>query len=138
MGLGLLASRALSFKSPNLRYAIVRTIISTAELEKLGVAAKAQPPLDDLQNRTPVGGARLHFSNPGRRDRGEFNNHEAARLCESLRLFEEEEPILRMRRLMNEAIADERFEDAARYRDEQKDIAPHSLLKCSSDATTLV
>ncbi|KAI8022317.1 hypothetical protein LOK49_LG03G02559 [Camellia lanceoleosa] len=25
-----------------------------------------------------------------------------------------------------------------RYRDEQKDIAPHSLLKCSSDATTLL
>ncbi|CAL5329511.1 unnamed protein product [Camellia sinensis] len=69
---------------------------------------------------------------------GEFNNHEAARLRDSLRLFKEEEPILRMRRLMNEAIADERFEDAARYRDELKDIAPHSLLKCSSDATTLV
>ncbi|CAL5396967.1 unnamed protein product [Camellia sinensis] len=30
------------------------------------------------------------------------------------------------------------FQDAARYRDELKDIAPHSLLKCSSDATTLV
>ncbi|KAI7979019.1 Protein ApaG [Camellia lanceoleosa] len=32
---------------------------------------------------------------------------EAARLRDSLRLFEEEEPILHMRRLMNEAIADE-------------------------------
>ncbi|CAL5402892.1 unnamed protein product [Camellia sinensis] len=29
-------------------------------------------------------------------------------------------------------------EDVARYHDELKDIAPHSLLKCSSDATTLV
>ncbi|KAG8378863.1 hypothetical protein BUALT_Bualt07G0028900 [Buddleja alternifolia] len=28
-------------------------------------------------------------------------------------------------------------EDAARYRDELKEIAPHCLLKCSSDATTL-
>ncbi|XP_058193801.1 uncharacterized protein LOC131310664 [Rhododendron vialii] len=62
---------------------------------------------------------------------------EAARLRDSLRLFEEEEPILRLRRLIKEAVANERFEDAARYRDELKDIAPHSLLKCSSDATTL-
>lgn len=62
---------------------------------------------------------------------------EAARLRDSLRLFEEEEPILRLRRLIKEAIANERFEDAARYRDQMKDIAPHSLLKCSSDATTL-
>lgn len=30
------------------------------------------------------------------------------------------------------------FQDAARYGDELKEIAPHSLLKCSSDATTLV
>lgn len=29
-------------------------------------------------------------------------------------------------------------QDAARYRDELKEISPHSLLKCSSDATTLV
>ncbi|KAI9108813.1 hypothetical protein K1719_020118 [Acacia pycnantha] len=62
---------------------------------------------------------------------------EAARIRDSLKLFEEEEPVLRLRRLMKEAIVDERFEDAARYRDELKDIAPHSLLKCSSDATTL-
>ncbi|EEF51986.1 conserved hypothetical protein [Ricinus communis] len=44
---------------------------------------------------------------------------EAARIRDSLRSFEEEEP------------------DAVRYRDELKEIAPHSLLKCSSDATTL-
>ncbi|XP_057951499.1 uncharacterized protein LOC131146149 [Malania oleifera] len=62
---------------------------------------------------------------------------EAARLRDSLKSFEEEEPVLRLRRLMKEAVADERFEDAARYCDELKEIAPHSLLKCSSDATTL-
>uniref|UniRef100_A0A5B7BGX1 Uncharacterized protein n=1 Tax=Davidia involucrata TaxID=16924 RepID=A0A5B7BGX1_DAVIN len=62
---------------------------------------------------------------------------EAARIRDSLKLFEEEEPVLHLRRLMKEAIADERFEDAARYRDELNDIAPYSLLKCSSDATTL-
>ncbi|XP_016191924.2 uncharacterized protein LOC107632781 [Arachis ipaensis] len=62
---------------------------------------------------------------------------EAARIRDSLKLFEEEEPVLRLRRLLKEAIADERFKDAAKYRDELKSIAPHSLLKCSSDATTL-
>jgi hypothetical protein len=29
-------------------------------------------------------------------------------------------------------------QDAAKYRDELQILAPHSLLKCSSDATTLV
>ncbi|KAL9227459.1 hypothetical protein vseg_003144 [Gypsophila vaccaria] len=62
---------------------------------------------------------------------------EAARIRDSLRLFEEEEPVLRLRRLLKEAIAEERFEDAATYRDELNQISPHSLLKCSSDATTL-
>ncbi|CAL4895473.1 unnamed protein product [Urochloa decumbens] len=62
---------------------------------------------------------------------------EAARLRDSLRTFEEEEPVLRLRRLMKKAIQEERFEDAAKYRDELKILAPHSLLKCSSDATTL-
>ncbi|XVF50328.1 hypothetical protein PTKIN_Ptkin04bG0087900 [Pterospermum kingtungense] len=62
---------------------------------------------------------------------------EAARIRDSLKMFEEEEPVLRLRRLIKEAVADERFEDAARYRDELKEIAPHSLLKVSSDATTL-
>ncbi|XP_066361937.1 uncharacterized protein [Miscanthus floridulus] len=62
---------------------------------------------------------------------------EAARLRDSLRSFEEEEPVLRLRRLMKKAIAEERFEDAAKYRDELMILAPHSLLKCSSDATTL-
>ncbi|PIN07872.1 hypothetical protein CDL12_19549 [Handroanthus impetiginosus] len=63
---------------------------------------------------------------------------EAARIRDSLKLFEEEEPVLRLQRLLKEAIAEERFEDAAKYRDELKEIAPHCLLKCSSDATTLV
>ncbi|KAI5683387.1 hypothetical protein M9H77_04615 [Catharanthus roseus] len=62
---------------------------------------------------------------------------EAARLRDSLKLFEDEEPVLRLRRLLKEAIEDEKFEEAARYRDELKEIAPHSLLKCASDATTL-
>jgi len=30
------------------------------------------------------------------------------------------------------------MQDAAKYRDQLKEIAPHSLLKCSSDCTTLV
>ncbi|KAH9624559.1 hypothetical protein KSS87_000713 [Heliosperma pusillum] len=62
---------------------------------------------------------------------------EAARIRDSLRLFEEEEPVLRLRRLLKEAIAEERFQDAAVYRDELNEISPHSFLKCSSDATTL-
>ncbi|KAG5032029.1 hypothetical protein AAZX31_06G172900 [Glycine max] len=62
---------------------------------------------------------------------------EAARIRDSLKCFEDEVPVLRLRRLLKEAVADERFQDAARYRDELKAIAPHSLLKCSSDATTL-
>ncbi|XP_051117021.1 uncharacterized protein LOC127241840 [Andrographis paniculata] len=62
---------------------------------------------------------------------------EAARLRDSLRLFEDEEPALRLQRLLKEAVAEERFQDAARYRDELKNIAPHTFLKCTSDATTL-
>ncbi|CAL0320006.1 unnamed protein product [Lupinus luteus] len=62
---------------------------------------------------------------------------EAARIRDSLKCFEEDVPVLRLRKLLKEAIEDERFQDAARYRDELKDIAPYSLLKCSSDATTL-
>ncbi|XP_047314376.1 uncharacterized protein LOC124918211 [Impatiens glandulifera] len=62
---------------------------------------------------------------------------EAARIRDSLKAFEDEEPVLRLRNLLNDAIAEERFADAARYRDELKDISPHFLLRCSSDATTL-
>jgi len=35
---------------------------------------------------------------------------EAARIRDSLRSFEEEEPVLRLRRLLKQAIAEERFE----------------------------
>lgn len=35
---------------------------------------------------------------------------EAARIRDSLRLFEEEEPVLRLKRMIKEAIADERFQ----------------------------
>ncbi|CAL5323679.1 unnamed protein product [Camellia sinensis] len=69
-GVGVASFQSPEFKSPNPRYAVVRTIVSTAELQKPEAAAQAQPPVDDLQNRTPVGGATVHFSNPGRRDRG--------------------------------------------------------------------
>ncbi|KAK7354044.1 hypothetical protein VNO80_19500 [Phaseolus coccineus] len=62
---------------------------------------------------------------------------EAARIRDSLKCFEDEVPVLRLRRLLKEAVADERFQDAAKYRDRLKEIAPHSLLKCSSDCTTL-
>lgn len=62
---------------------------------------------------------------------------EAARIRDNLRSFEAEEPVLHLRSLMKKAIEEERFEDAARYRDELRVVAPHSLLKCSSDATTL-
>lgn len=62
---------------------------------------------------------------------------EAARIRDSLKSFEAEEPVLRLHGLMKEAVEEERFEDAARYRDELKVVAPHALLKCSSDSTTL-
>lgn len=35
---------------------------------------------------------------------------QAARLRDSLKIFEDEEPVLRLRRLLKEAIAEERFE----------------------------
>ncbi|KAJ4778710.1 Protein ApaG [Rhynchospora pubera] len=62
---------------------------------------------------------------------------EAARLRDSLQTFEDEEPVLRLRKLLRKAVQEERFQDAAKYRDELKEVAPHALLKCSSDATTL-
>ncbi|KAJ6797199.1 Uncharacterized protein M6B38_110545 [Iris pallida] len=62
---------------------------------------------------------------------------EAARIRDNLRSFEAEEPALHLHSLMKKAIEEERFEDAARYRDELRVVAPYSLLKCSSDATTL-
>ncbi|KAK7347029.1 hypothetical protein VNO80_21554 [Phaseolus coccineus] len=68
----------------------------------------------------------------------EFENYkEASRIRDSLKLFEEEVPELRLRKLLKEAVAEQRFQDAARYHDELNKIAPHSLLKSCSDATTL-
>ncbi|XP_028112006.1 NADH dehydrogenase [ubiquinone] iron-sulfur protein 1, mitochondrial-like [Camellia sinensis] len=68
MGLGLLASRALRssriFTSPVSRNAIVRTIVSTPELQNPEASAAAQSPPEDLPIRTPVAGARVEFTNP--------------------------------------------------------------------------
>ncbi|XP_052189773.1 NADH dehydrogenase [ubiquinone] iron-sulfur protein 1, mitochondrial [Diospyros lotus] len=72
MGLGLLASRALRssrvFTSSNPRTSIIRTIVSTPELQNPeSSAAQAQPdapPAVDLPPRSPVAGARVHFPNP--------------------------------------------------------------------------
>jgi ApaG protein len=63
---------------------------------------------------------------------------QAARLRDSLRTFEEEEPVLRLRNMLRKAVEEERFQEAAEYRDQLKELAPHAFLKCSSDATTLV
>ncbi|KAL0918523.1 hypothetical protein M5K25_010535 [Dendrobium thyrsiflorum] len=65
------------------------------------------------------------------------NYKEAARIRDSLKSFEEEDPVLRLQGLLKRAILEERFEDAARYRNELNILAPHALLKCSSDATTV-
>ncbi|CAL5373800.1 unnamed protein product [Camellia sinensis] len=68
MGLGLLASRALRssriFTSPVSRNAIVRTIVSTPELQNPETSAAAQSPPEDLPIRIPVAGARVEFTNP--------------------------------------------------------------------------
>lgn len=54
MGLGLLASRALRSSRPfKSRTSFIRTIVSAA-------VESPSPPSD----RTPVGGARVHFANP--------------------------------------------------------------------------
>ncbi|XP_010533487.1 PREDICTED: uncharacterized protein LOC104809262 [Tarenaya hassleriana] len=65
------------------------------------------------------------------------NYEEAARIRLSLKSLEDDEPVFRLKRMLKEAILEERFEDAARYRDKLNEIAPESLLKCTSDATTL-
>ncbi|XP_057501005.1 NADH dehydrogenase [ubiquinone] iron-sulfur protein 1, mitochondrial [Actinidia eriantha] len=69
MGLGLLASRALRsssrvFTSPHHRNALVRTIVSTPELQNPESSAAATQSPPDLPQRTPVAGARVHFPNP--------------------------------------------------------------------------
>ena len=72
MGLGLLASKAMRptsriLNSHNPTTLFLRTIVSKPELQKPeGAAAQAQPeaPPADLPPRTPVAGARVHFTNP--------------------------------------------------------------------------
>lgn len=65
MGLGLLASRALRssriFRNPT--NSVLRTIVSTPELNNADAAA-ATAPAPVPSDRSPVGGARVHFPNP--------------------------------------------------------------------------
>lgn len=63
MGLGLLASKALLRSSRPLKsHSFIRTIVSTPELHNSEAAAAVEPP--PAPDRTPVGGARVHFANP--------------------------------------------------------------------------
>ena len=39
-----------------------------------------------------------------------YDYEEAARIRDSMKLFEEEEPVLRLRRLIKEAVGEEKFE----------------------------
>ncbi|KMZ61476.1 Protein ApaG [Zostera marina] len=67
-----------------------------------------------------------------------FENYkEAARIRDSLKRFEDDEPVLRLRRLMKKAVEEERFQDATKYKTELMNLSPYALLQCSSDATTL-
>lgn len=62
---------------------------------------------------------------------------EAARIRDSLKSLEEQEPVLHLQVLLKKAVEEERFQDAALYRNELNILAPHTLLKCNSDATTV-
>ncbi|KAK8960746.1 hypothetical protein KSP40_PGU010812 [Platanthera guangdongensis] len=62
---------------------------------------------------------------------------EAARIRDSLKSLEEQEPVLHLQALLKKAVEEERFQDAALYRNELNILAPHTLLKCTSDATTV-
>ncbi|KAI9162421.1 hypothetical protein LWI28_027142 [Acer negundo] len=67
MGLGLLASRAIRpFNSSSGSRFLLRTIVSKPELQspESSAAAADASPEPDLPPRTPVGGARVHFTNP--------------------------------------------------------------------------
>ncbi|XP_071740269.1 NADH dehydrogenase [ubiquinone] iron-sulfur protein 1, mitochondrial-like [Rutidosis leptorrhynchoides] len=67
MGLGLIASRTLRsrvFSSTNPGKTLIRTIVSTPELNKPEAVAETPVPEPDLPKRTPVAGARVHFPNP--------------------------------------------------------------------------
>ncbi|KAK3170459.1 hypothetical protein Dsin_032678 [Dipteronia sinensis] len=64
MGLGLIASRAIRpFNFFSSSRFLLRTIVSKPELQSSAAAADASPE-PDLPPRTPVGGARVHFTNP--------------------------------------------------------------------------
>ncbi|OIV95716.1 hypothetical protein TanjilG_01510 [Lupinus angustifolius] len=70
MGLGSLASRAMRptsrflLNSSNPNNIFLRTIVSKSELNKPEPSAAPEPPQADLPPRTPVAGARVHFTNP--------------------------------------------------------------------------
>lgn len=72
MGLALLASKAvrptsrLLFGSQNPSTFLLRTIVSKPQLRnpEATAAHPEQPPPADLPPRTPLAGARVHFSNP--------------------------------------------------------------------------
>jgi len=64
MGFGLLASK--TFRQTTTATRLLRSITTKPELRKPEPAAQPQPeqPLVDLTPRTPVAGARVHFTNP--------------------------------------------------------------------------
>ncbi|CAL0334813.1 unnamed protein product [Lupinus luteus] len=69
MGFGLLASKAMRptsrlLNSSNPNNLFLRTIVSKPELNKPEPSAATEPPPPDLTPRTPVAGARVHFTNP--------------------------------------------------------------------------
>ncbi|CAL5405737.1 unnamed protein product [Camellia sinensis] len=141
MGLGLLASRALRFKSPNPRYSIVRTIMMS----------KIEPQWEELGSTSPTPEDAIEvfvdgYKNPKGDDR---STGLRGRRCQNSQILLPQPPlhcwklpyvpcrgreVAQACRFLHHARSSR---DAARYRDELKDIAPHSLLKCSSDATTL-
>ncbi|CAN1246447.1 NADH dehydrogenase [ubiquinone] iron-sulfur protein 1, mitochondrial [Linum grandiflorum] len=65
MGLGLLASRVIRPHAASRNLFLLRSIVTKPELQSPEPAAAAAPePTPDLPPRTPVAGARVHFSNP--------------------------------------------------------------------------
>ncbi|CAN1765523.1 NADH dehydrogenase [ubiquinone] iron-sulfur protein 1, mitochondrial [Linum perenne] len=66
MGLGLLASRVLRPHVSPRNLFLLRSIVTKPELQspEAAASAAAPEPTPDLPPRTPVAGARVHFSNP--------------------------------------------------------------------------
>ncbi|THU59114.1 hypothetical protein C4D60_Mb03t21580 [Musa balbisiana] len=131
------SSAAALFLFRSQTYALLKQQMAVAaKFEDYKEAARIRDSLKFFEEEEPA----LHLRKLMRKaiEEERFEDYkEAARIRDSLKFFEEEEPALHLRKLMRKAIEEERFEDAAKYRDELKIIAPHSLLKCSSDATTL-